>query len=310
MRFGCVNLLQYVQPGGLETILPDMPAIRTMTALLIVALSQTALLAEGGGDDSRGFLISERIQGSGSPLGLVTKSDTAVGYRLNRYLTVEGGVPVYFLYPSTTMVQATGTGSQSGIGNVYAGLRLSFTNPVVNYTSGITVSAPTGDKSTGFSTGHATYDWTNSFEHSFARVTPFVNVGIANTITDTPYFVRPFTSFGFVSHLEGGANYKLSRATSLGASVYAIAPSGQQTVVSKLISGKSANPGTGTGHGRSGHQGVFETAQETVGTADILRDHGLSTWFSFRPSRYTEFEIGYSRSVVYALDSVFFGVDF
>ena len=81
------------------------------------------------------------------------------------------------------------------------------------------------------------------------------------------------------------------------------------TKILDSLGASSANLGTGTGHGRSGHQGVFETAKETVGTADIVRDHGLSTWFPFKPSRYTEFEIGYSRSVVYALDSVFFGVD-
>jgi len=142
-------------------------------------------------------------------------------------------------------------------------------------------------------------------------VIPFASLGIANTVTDTPFFTRPFTSFGFVTHLEGGASYKLWRAASVGASVYDIAPSGQQTVFSKLIHGKSQNPGTGSGGGaRHGHHGVFETASESVGNADIARDHGFSAWLSLSPSRYTVFEIGYSRSVEYALDSVFFGIDF
>jgi hypothetical protein len=141
------------------------------------------------------------------------------------------------------------------------------------------------------------------------RITPFVNLGIANTVTDTPFFVRPFTTFGFVAHVEGGASFKVARVVSVGASVYAIEPSGQQTVVSKLIPGKSQNAGTGTGSLRR-HHGVFETQPVTVGPADITRDHGFSGWFSVSPWRYTAFEIGYSRSVVYALDSVFFGINF
>jgi hypothetical protein len=278
--------------------------------LLVVALGQTALFAEEEGD-SRGFLVNERLQGSGSSLGLITKFDTAVGYQFNRYLAIETGMPVYVVNPSSSAAQTTGTQGQSRIGNAHVDLRLSLANPAVNYTSMATVAAPTGDKTIGFSTGHATYDWNNIFDRRFGRVIPFASLGIANTVTDTPFFTRPFTSFGFVTHLEGGASYKLWRAASVGASVYDIAPSGQQTVFSKLIHGKSQNPGTGSGGGaRHGHQGVFETASETVGNADIARDHGFSAWLSLSPSRYMVFEIGYNRSVEYALDSVFFGIDF
>ncbi len=272
--------------------------------LVTLLLSQAAVAAETG-EEGNGFLLNERIQGSASTLGLITKFDTSAGYQFNHYLAVEAGLPVYFVNPSSSFSQATGTQAATGIGNVYADVRLSLENPLVNYTSLATVAAPTGDKATGFSTGHVTYDWSNLFDRSFGHVTPFVNLGIANTITDTPFFIRPFSSFGFVTHVEGGGSYQLFRRLSVGASVYAIEPSGQQTVVSKLIPGKNA----GGNSGRS-HHGVFETASVTVGSASIARDDGFSAWFSARPSRYATFLIGYSRSVEYALDSVFFGLNF
>ena len=265
-----------------------------------------SVLGQDEDTGERGLLFHERIQGSGSSLGLITKFDTAVGYQFNRYLAVEGGVPVYAVNPSNTASEA-GVQSAAGIGNAYVDLRLSLLNSVVNYTAAITAAAPTGDKSKGLSTGHLTYDWSNLFDRRFGRLTPFVNLGIANTITDTPFFVRPFSSFGLVTHLEGGASYKLTRIFSTGASVYGIEPSGQQTVFSKLMQGKSQS--AGVNGRRHGHQGVFETDAETVGNADIARDHGFSAWLSARLSRYMAFETGYSHSVQYALNSVFFGID-
>jgi hypothetical protein len=112
--------------------------------LLVIALGPTALFAEEEGD-SRGFLLSERIQGSGSSLGLITKFDTAVGYQFNRYLAIETGMPVYVVNPSSSAAQTTGTQGQSRIGNAHVDLRLSLANPAVNYTSMATVAAPTGD---------------------------------------------------------------------------------------------------------------------------------------------------------------------
>jgi len=279
--------------------------------LLALTLGPATLMAQNEADGESGFLLHERIQGSGSTLGLISKFDTALGYQFNRYLVVEGGVPLYVVRPSSTTSQVTGVQAATGIGNAYADLRLTLLNQLVNYTSLLTAAAPTGDKTAGFSTGHATYDWSNLFDRSFGQVTPFANLGIANTITDTPFFTRPFSSYGFITHVEGGASYKLARIVSVGASVYAIEPSGQQTVISKLIPGKSQNPGTGgAARGRHGHAGVFETSSETVGNADIARDHGFSAWFSARASRYAMFEIGYSRSVEYALNGIFFGIDF
>ena len=256
-------------------------------------------------DPSRGFTFYERFQGSFNSVGAVTRLDTTVGYQLNSHFSVAGGIPIYFVRPSDSSTAATGTRSANGIGNVYGQFRLTLANPIVNYASTVTVYAPTGDQATGFSTGHVTADWSNYFERTLSRVTPFGEIGIANSVSDTLFFVRPYTTLGFVTHLQGGARYRLRRGVNVGAGVYAIEPRGQQTVVSRLVSLVNAAPSAtkSNGNGR-----VFQTASVTTGSADIARDHGISTWLQLSPTGVLDFYAGYTRSVRFALDTVFVGV--
>jgi len=79
-------------------------------------------------------------------------------------------------------------------------------------------------------TGHATFDWTNHFDHAFNRVTPFMEAGFANTTPDTRLFVRPYTSYGYNTHYRGGTEVDVWKFISVGAAGYDIAPFGTQTV--------------------------------------------------------------------------------
>jgi hypothetical protein len=74
---------------------------------------------------------------------------------------------------------------------------------------------------------------------------------------------------------QGGASFDLWKFVSVGASAYDILPSGQQTVFSKVV-GKSGSTGNSS-HGR-----VFETSQQTTGSAAIAKDNGYSAWIAFR----------------------------
>jgi hypothetical protein len=84
-----------------------------------------------------------------------------VGYNFNSHFSVDGGLPVYFVRPSSSTTSSSGLSSSNGIGNVYGQVRLTLANPVLNLISTVSGSAPTGDQATGFSTGHATIDWSN-----------------------------------------------------------------------------------------------------------------------------------------------------
>src|SRR5262249_60285519 len=83
----------------------------------------------------------------------------------------------------------------------------------------------------------------NSFiSRPFSRFTPFGNLGVANTISDTAFFSRPFSSLGIVGHFEGGTSYRLHRSLSVGASAYCVVPSGEQKIYSRVAKGQSNNP--------------------------------------------------------------------
>ncbi len=256
--------------------------------------------------NDKGFVFTAAFQGTADTLGAINRLDTKVGYRFGEHLELDAGLPVYFIHAASSST-AAGFSSGNGIGNAYLSLRFGFSNSSTDFVSSVTGSVPTGDTTKGLSTGRVTVDWNNYLGFTAGRITPFVNLGLASSISDTPFFTRPFTSLGKVAHFEGGADVQVWRALSLGASAYADAPFGQQKVYSKLI--KRGSAGTpGQSRGRGPNSGAFETQSVTVGEASIARDNGGSVWLDLSPGHVVSFQVGVSRSVEYDLNSVFFGV--
>jgi len=111
-------------------------------------------------------------------------------------------------------------------------------------------------------------------------------------------FIRPYTSLAFARALEAGA------------SGYVIVPSGGQTVYSRVaapVRQPPVLPSRAVGRAR---RGVFEENNVTTGPAEIARDHGLSAWTRIAPSSTFDLCGGYSRSMRFGLDTVFFGIEF
>ena len=257
-------------------------------------------------DEEKGFTYYETFQGSTNELGQVMKLDTTVGYQFTRHFGVDFGVPFYFVSPSSTETSSGGA-SHNGIGDAYAEIRATFNNPLVNYATVLTGAAPTGDTKSGLSTGRAMFDWTNHFDKGVLGLRPFVNVGVANTISDTTFFTRPFTTLGMNTHEEGGISWSVLPFVRVGASYYAIEPWGTQKVFSKFrpsVNTVNAPPKMGRSHG------PFQNALETIGTSDLTRDNGFSAWVSGRAFNLLDLELGYERSVKYDLNTVSFLVGF
>lgn len=275
-----------------------IPAVLVVIAAL-VGTSSAQTSARPAAQDETGFTSYAEFGGTSNADGQIYELNSSVGYNFSQHLGMDVGIPIYFVRPSST----TGGTSSNGLGNPFFDARLKFLNPVVNFGSTLTGFAPVADSKKGFSTGRGTFDWTNHFDHSFSNLTPFGEVGIANTITDTRLFLRPFTTLGFNTHFRAGANYDVWKFFSVGASGYDILPTGQQTVFSK-VAGGSGNAGPAS-HGR-----VFENNQQTTGSADIARDHGFSTWIAASPSKYIDMELGFTRSMHYDLNSVSFTMGF
>jgi hypothetical protein len=267
-----------------------------IAALCGMAAAQAAPAQSG--DDDKGFTSYAQFAGTSNSDGQVYKLDPSVGYNFSGHFGMDVGIPVYFVRASSTTAGPTST---NGIGNPYLDARVKYLNPLLNFGSILTGYAPAGDSKKGLSTGRGTFDWTNHFDRSFSSLTPFAEVGIANTITDSLLFERPFTTFGFNTHLEGGVKYAVWKILNVGASGYDILPTGQQTVFSK-VQGGSGNPAS------SSHKPVFLNNQQTTGTADIAHDDGFSTWIGASPGRAVDIELGFTRSMHYDLNSVSFNI--
>jgi hypothetical protein len=257
-------------------------------------------------DEIRGWTFYGRFRVFSGDSGLIMKADPSVGYTFNRYLEAYAGMPVYFVRESADVT--TAPASMKGIGNAYAGVQLSLLHPIIDYTSTLEVTAPTGDESRGFSTGRVTADWTNTFSHTFGSVMPYVSAGIANTVSDTSFFVRPFSSDGRVGHFELGGLWDIASPVTAGLAGYAVRASGEQRIVSRVIQNDApALERSGSGLLRNR---VFLRQVEVIGLAEIANDEGFATWLTVRPQRNMDFQIGYNVSTRYDLDSVFFGVGF
>ena len=296
ITFSCLHPLRCARWGALA---------------VAICVASTGTAAGQPSSESTGFYLYERFDATRNTLGFITRIDSTAGYNFNRYFALDAGVPLYLVRPSETALTSATIARANDIGNVHLTARINAVTPAITYLGTFTATAPTGDKNKGLGTGRATYDWNNHLERSFGRLTPFGEAGVANTVADTPFFIRPFTSQGLVAHFEGGLRLSLAPRVSVEGSLYTIEPSGEQTVISRVTPSQApsspAPPNRGQGMGRGHKQGVFELAQTTVGPAEIARDRGGSVWLSLGPFSVLDFQLGYSRSATYALDTVFFG---
>ena len=276
--------------------------------VFICAIASSGLAAaqsksESAAEDETGFISSLEFGGTTNSAGQVYELDSSIGYTFTQHFGMDFGLPIYFVNASSS---ATGSASGSGVGNPSVDLRWKYPHPALNYATVLTGSAPLGDRNLGLSTGHATIDWTNRFDHGFNQVTPFFEAGFSNTTSDSRLFVRPYTTFGLNTHFRGGAEIDVWKFISVGAAGYDIAPFGTQTVFSRVV-GPSGPTGTGSGatHGRS-----FTAGHQTTGSASIASDNGFSMWVDASLNKYMDAELGYTRSVHYDLNSVSFSLGF
>lgn len=249
----------------------------------------------------KGPTLSAAFEGSSNTDGWVMDVNSTVGYNFGQHFGVDLGVPYYVIAAASSK---PGTSSNNGLGNPYVDLRWTFKNPTLNYNSNLNGAVPTADTKKGLSTGRVTFDWDNHFDHGFGRLTPFGDAGIANSVSDTRYFRRPFLSLGNLAHFEAGTEVDIKGPLSLSVSAYDVAPWGTQRVFSKLVTRGSAGSGSAK-HGR-----VFESSAETVGGASLTRDDGFNAGLDLSPSPWLDLGLGYSHSVHYALDTVSFGITF
>jgi len=244
-----------------------------------------------------GFDWTESFEGGTGSSGQEMELNSYATYRFGRY-SIGAGIPVYF---NRAILPNTVTTSE-GVGDFSVTLGAHWNIPFLNFASALTGSAPTGNVNKGFSTGHGTFDWNNRVDHNFHFVTPFLDAGVANTLTDTRYFHRPFTSYGYLAHGEAGIDVDLPHVFTLTGSAYKIAPWGTQTIISRDVVNGAV--GSGGGNGR-----VFEVNHLTTGPASLNYDDGFSGGVSFQATSYLNLDIGFTRSISFAFNTFSWGID-
>jgi hypothetical protein len=273
----------------------------TLCCLILAIALSPAVHAQSIPDSGKGLIGYEGLTGTSSSLGTVSRFDSTLGYNFNRHFSVDFGAPILFVHVSSSAT-TTSLSSASGIGDIYTDIRLTLRNPLVNFVSNVRGTVPTGSTQNGFSSGRATADWSNHFDRTFGHVTPLVDLGVANTVPDSTYFVRPYTTLGITGDFDGGASIRILPVLNFRASAYAIEPSGQQKLFSRFLNRQTAgNPG-------ASHHPVFQTTPETTGSADIARDHGFSLGLDSSLFHSLDLAVGYTHSTSFSLDTVYFGV--
>jgi hypothetical protein len=292
-------------------------ALTFLSAVLLVSCSTTdaqtpSPAASQGTKAHEGFYpgwgFGTRFEGSSSGDGAVYDIATGVGYNFSRHFGVDLGVPYNFVSTPTAIKQKNGQAvSGNGLGNVGADLKWIYPEKALTYASTIHLGAPTGDTKKGFSTAHATWNWSNHIEHGWGNFTPFIDGGVGNSVPDTKYFHRPFTTFGYNAQFEAGTEVDAG-PLSLSASLYDIAPWGTQMVVSKVFrctSGTKCSGGAKTTNRKN-----YLNANVSTGDASLTRDNGINAGVEYKPeqAKYLDLEFEYSHSVPLRLNSISFGV--
>jgi len=157
--------------------------ISCFTVLIIaIFLAASAFAQAKPPAQDTGLTSYVEFGGTTNSAGQVYELDSNIGYKLTEHFAMDMGVPIYFVNASGS---TTGATSSSGLGNPSVNLRWKYLRPAVNFASVVTGSAPLADSKLGLSTGRATFDWTNRLDHSFSRVTPFLEAGFSNTTSDS-----------------------------------------------------------------------------------------------------------------------------
>jgi hypothetical protein len=273
-----------------------MKSHRTQCALLalvwaiLFAASAAAQTPPSGAPKSaveqRGFTWTEAYEGSGNTDGFTTDLNSTFGYIFNAHFSMDTGVSYLFVRPSSSK---TGTTEASGFGNPYVGFTYTDKGPILKFATSLNGAVPMASSAKGFSTGRATFDWNNHFDHEFDLLTPFLNFGVANSVPDTRFLHRPYTSLGTLAHFEGGGELDLGDKFSISASGYYILPWGPQKIFER---GKKSSPGS------------------IKGGPSLTRDAGVNLGLDYNLTRFVDLNAGYSYSAYSVLNTFSFGIEF
>ena len=264
---------------------------------------------EGSFDVKKGFSSYTSISGThDSASGWSSVLSSSMRYDFNRIFGMELGVPLYLMHNGfdTSVVAKPNTNPPlltryNSLGDVVLTLNFAAPNSWSGYRSTITGTGPTGDTSSGISSGRPTLDLNNHFEHSFNRLSPLLEFGVGDSSALINKRVRrPYTTLGPLSHFKAGASFDLFKNFSFQADAYETLPIGDQKVYSHLFVRSANGPIV-----RVTKEGVRRFRLVRVSTGQgIAEDNGCEGILSTNLGNRLDLSGSYDRSFRQKLDTV------
>jgi hypothetical protein len=239
--------------------------------------------------------------------------DQSVKFDFNRVFAIGVGVPFYVSYNqlNTSTVTGTTTPTQlltltyNKVGDIRLALKFTTPTPVVRYVATITGTAPTGDTSSGISTGRVTADFNNRLEFDLGPVTPLMELGIANTNALINMVKRPYSTLGALSHFKGGLSLPVMKHVDIEFAGYENLPIGTQKLYSHLVERGTGSSSSGRGNASQ----IYQQISSAVGTG-IDEDNGFATGLNANFGKRLDIGFTYDHSVHQQLDTYAFSVGF
>jgi hypothetical protein len=270
--------------------------------------AQTTNSPKPGGADRGTYGVLTILGAKDSVSGYSNVWTPAAGYDFARRFSVEAGIPYYALASSAVqkvVVSRSGVGTETVnssstnlLGDVYLRLAGNFEpSDSVRYQLTARGTAPTGNTTYGISTGRATWNVNNHLEAGSARVIPYLEAGVGNSIADTAKYYRSYTTLGYIAPFAAGLNVDLSHHLSFDASTYYGLPFGDQKLYSREVPS-----GTVLSSGNRRNRPILDQYL-SQGGAGLTEDHGFNGSLAFAPTERLVLSASYNRSIPDALDS-------
>jgi hypothetical protein len=215
--------------------------------------------------------------------GWSTFVQPAFGYSFNDVFALDITIPIYMY----RLTQSLATNPKPNAllipqrgerGDVVVGLHAQFLPRGFEYEATISGTAPTGDELHGLTSGRATFDLSNLFEHSFERVTPSLELGIGDSTTLVNRLVtKDYTSLGPLAHFQIGVAFPLPLGASFQTNAYELLPIGDQKIYQSVTRNKTTTLVV-TGH-------------------NVTEDNGFTNSLDFPLDPHTTLSAYYSRSL-------------
>jgi hypothetical protein len=213
-----------------------------------------------------------------SVTGWATLFTPAIGYSFNDTFSIDATIPIYMYRlaesrsthpkPNAQLVNQRGEP-----GDIVLGLHAQFVPRQFQYQLTGLVTAPTGDKAYGLTTGRVTFDISNYFQRSFGRITPNLEIGAGDSSTLVNRIVtKNYTSLGPLAHFQLGLGIDLFRGMSFETEAYEQLPIGDQKIYGPSRNGKAT---VVTGHNVTEDNGFTNSLD-----VPLTRQFTLSGYYS------------------------------